>query len=208
MSDNEGAQPSQPQEGSSDREADGKEPDADLVPDLGRLRKFIKLGQAVAIAAVAAYGALRPTGGTEAAGGYQEMAGLVRDLQAYTKANDKDLAALRNYIKEGLQHVSEASASDVNSIRLYMTGYLMGLARAAGSTDRRQVDEALAQLLKQAAEGKAGVGPGIGGKANGEPLALPKPAQRPQLKAPAIDLDAAAKKYSVEQQVHQGPVGK
>jgi len=164
------------------------------------------VGQAVAVAGVAAYGAARPTGEVEARDGFQEMREHVVKLQQYATANDKDLKALHTALTVGVSNASGECRAEVQSIRMYVTGYLLALSRVGGRRPTKRsrasdtaVADALQSLLKTSGKpsnggrGAGGVGiQGFGSRPSSMPVLMPRRAKRPRLRTPAKDLQQAA----------------
>lgn len=156
-------------------------------PPQKMLRRFIYVGQAIAIAAVAAYGAVRPTGEREARVGYSETAQHIATLQAYVLANDKAMKQLEKKIERQTRSAAGRCKAEVQSIRMYVTGYLLALSRNGhrSQAEQRKTDEALQKLLKGAAKES-----GVTKAAPPPPAPAPKPVPKPALRKPPASLDA------------------
>lgn len=162
---------------------------AALKPSPKRLKKFIYVGQAIAIAAVAAYGAARPTGEREARVGYSESARQITTLQAYVMQNEREMDSLKKEIEQQTRAAAGRCKAEVQSIRMYVTGYLLALSRTGNRTrvERDKTDEALQELLSKATKGAPLEKP----QATAAPSApASAPVGLPKLRKPPASLDA------------------
>lgn len=176
-----------------------------LILKGARFKKWVAVIQAIAVAIVAAYGATRSTGETDARVGYNEMTKHLVALQAYAKANDKEIEALRREISKSNTEVSMQCKAEVHAIRLYVTGYLLALSNRSPIINKREdrkTKAALRILLKQSASN------GDVSK-NGKVLQRSNMIRkRPKLKAPPPSLDKLLKQkqslpYSKQQSAVQ-----
>lgn len=175
-------------------------------PSQARLRKFIYVGQAIAIAAVAAYGAVRPTGEREARVGYSETAQHIAALQAYVLANDKALLQIGQAIEQKTDAASAQCKAEVQSIRMYVTGYLMALSRTGRQPPaaRAKMDKALTKLLERAVGQPTADDPPPALRRHSMPVPAqlqqaqmqqrPVAKRRPKLRKPSVSLEDAVRR--------------
>ena len=165
-----------------------------LILKGARFKKWIVVIQAITVAIVAAYGATRSTGETDARIGYNETTKHLRTLQSYAKANDKEIEALRREITKANNEVSMHCKAEVHAIRLYVTGYLLALSNRSPIINRREdrkTKAALRVLLKQSAAN--GVKPSDI-KILRKSIMIRK---RPKLKSPPPSLDELLQKQNM-----------
>jgi len=95
--------------------------------DRGLAAKLTKYALAVATAAMAVYGAIRPEeeahrAGRQAAAGYEELAKRVAELQAWANASRAEMDKSAGICK-----------AEVAAIQSYVAGYLLALSRSPAS---------------------------------------------------------------------------
>jgi len=139
-------------------------------PERRLARTLTKYALAVAIAAMAVYGAIRPEeearrATRQVAAGYEEMAKRVGELQRWADAS-----------REAMATSSGACKAEVQAIQSYVAGYLLALGRTAPSGG--STSTALEALMRKMAR---------------ERLSAPK--AMPKLTPPAPQADILRKGY-------------
>jgi hypothetical protein len=121
-----------------------------------RTKSLVYIGQAVAIAAVASYGAIKPTGEQQAKVGYSTVAKSIGELQQYVRAHDKEVIAMRDSFAKEADDAVDSCKAEVHAIQMYVAGYLLALNQGKGSVSKANLErreELLRSVLEKASKG-------------------------------------------------------